>query len=144
MSDKVLIDTNLWVYLYAKSPETKYFKVKQLVETNFDNIIFSAQIIGELYHVLTKKNFCAKEEAKDIIVEVTTAFSVIAIDTANVLKALDINNKTGYSYWDSLVFATALLNDCRFLYSEDMQHNQIIENKTRIINPFGLTINIDD
>ena len=85
---------------------------------------------------MTKKNFCAKEEAKDIIVEITTAFSVIEIDTANVLKALDINNKTGYSYWDSLVFATALLNDCRFLYSEDMQHNQIIENKTRIINPF--------
>ena len=136
MSDKVLIDTNLWVYLYAKSPETKYFKIKQLVETNFDNIIFSAQIIGELYHVLTKKNFCAKEEAKDIIVEITNAFSIIEIDTANVLKALDINNKTGYSYWDSLVFATALLNDCRFLYSEDMQHNQIIENKTRVINPF--------
>lgn len=41
MSDKVLIDTNLWVYLYAKSPEIKYFKVKQLVEINFDNIIFS-------------------------------------------------------------------------------------------------------
>ena len=120
----------------CKSPETKHFKVKQLVETNFDNIIFSTQIIGELYHVLTKKNFCAKEEAKDIIVEITTAFPVIEIDTANVLKALDINNKTGYSYWDSLVFATALLNDCRFLYSEDMQHNQIIENKTRIINPF--------
>ena len=136
MSDKVLIDTNLWVYLYAKSPETKHFKVIQLVETNFDNIIFSTQIIVEFYHVLTKKNFCSKEEAKDIIVEITTAFPVIEIDTANVLKALDINNKTGYSYWDSLVFATALLNDCRFLYSEDMQHNQIIENKTRVINPF--------
>ncbi|WP_347274116.1 PIN domain-containing protein [Candidatus Kuenenia sp.] len=90
MSDKVLIDTNLWVYLYAKSPEIKYFKVKQLVETNFNNIIFSAQIIGELYYVLTKKNFCAKEDAKDIIVEITTAFPVIEIYTANVLKALDI------------------------------------------------------
>ena len=64
MSDKVLIDTNLWVYLYAKSPETKYFKVKQLVETNFDNIIFSAQIIGELYHVLTKRIFAKKKRRK--------------------------------------------------------------------------------
>ncbi len=136
MSDKIFVDTNLWVYLYAKSPEAKYFKVKQLVETNFENIIVSTQIIGELYHVLTKKNFCAKEEAKDIIIEITNAFSIREIGTTNVLKALDINNKTGYSYWDSLVFATALLNDCRFLYSEDMQHNQIIENKTRIINPF--------
>ncbi len=32
--------------------------------------------------------------------------------------------------------ASALKNNCSFLYSEDMQHNQIIENSLRIINPF--------
>ncbi len=41
----------------------------------------------------------------------------------------------GYSYWDSLIIATALQNDCSILYSEDMQHNQLIEGKLRIINP---------
>ncbi|GEM_PF-2018075 len=35
MSDKVFLDTNLWVYLYAKEPEGKYLKVKQIIELKF-------------------------------------------------------------------------------------------------------------
>ena len=32
--------------------------------------------------------------------------------------------------------ATALENNCTIIYSEDMQHNQLFENKLKIINPF--------
>ncbi|BAY67477.1 hypothetical protein NIES23_02510 [Trichormus variabilis NIES-23] len=32
--------------------------------------------------------------------------------------------------------STALLSECSIIYSEDMQHNQLIENKLKIINPF--------
>ncbi len=39
MSDNIFIDTNLWVYLYAKTPEDKYRKVKQLVDKHFSNIL---------------------------------------------------------------------------------------------------------
>jgi predicted nucleic acid-binding protein len=35
-------------------------------------------------------------------------------------------------YYDSLIIATALENACSVLYSEDMQHNQKIENQLRI------------
>ncbi len=38
--------------------------------------------------------------------------------------------------YDSLIISTALENNCEILYSEDMQHKQIIENKMVIINPF--------
>ena len=37
---------------------------------------------------------------------------------------------------DSLIVATALENGCTILYSEDMQHEQIIEKQIKIINPF--------
>ena len=61
---------------------------------------------------------------------------------------LSILNKTTYdnafilrqqqniSFWDSLIVASALENDCSFIYTEDLQHNQIIENKLKVINPF--------
>jgi predicted nucleic acid-binding protein len=65
-----------------------------------------------------------------------TAFSVLEIDPLKVVQALDLNLKYGYSYWDSLIIATALLSDCSFVYSEDMSHNQLIEDKVRIFNPF--------
>jgi predicted nucleic acid-binding protein len=43
----------------------------------------------------------------------------------------------GFSFWDSMIVASALDNHCSVLYSEDFQHNQIIEGRLQIINPFA-------
>ena len=40
-------------------------------------------------------------------------------------------NKKSY-----LKIKVALENNCNIIFSEDMQHNQVIENKLTIINPF--------
>ncbi len=137
MSDKIFIDTNLWIYLYSKDMLQKFHKVKMLVDQNFDGVNLSTQVLGELYNVLTRKRLQTQEEAETIIVEMITTFSVIEIGTLYVLKAIEINKLYQYSYWDSMIIATALMNNCYTLYSEDMQHNQLIENKLRIINPFS-------
>ena len=65
-----------------------------------------------------------------------TIFPVLEIDTAKVLQALDISTRYQYSYWDSLVIATTLLAGCQTLYSEDMHHQQVIDEKMQILNPF--------
>lgn len=136
MKDKVLLDTNIWVYLYAKNPPDKSVKVRELVNNHFTSIIISTQILGELYNVLTKKKLKPKDEAKQIILEMVTNFTIVEIDVLKVMTALEINSTYGYTYWDSLVLATALQHNCDILYSEDMQANQLIEKKTRIVNPF--------
>ena len=136
MKKKILIDTNLWIYLYSKDPIQKYLPVRELVNQKFDLIIVTTQILGEIFNVLTRKKIVEFEEAKKIISEITSTFSIIATDTPQVLQALEIYSRYKYSYWDSLIIATALLNDCEFIYSEDMQHQQTIENKITIINPF--------
>ena len=99
-------------------------------------IVVSTQILGELYHVLTRKNFVSVTEAKQIILELIASFPVIEIDALKVTQALDLNSKYGYSYWDSLIIATALISNCGILYSEDMHHDQLIEGKTTIRNPY--------
>jgi len=35
-----------------------------------------------------------------------------------------------------LMLASALKAGCQYLYSEDMQHGQLIENRLHVINPF--------
>jgi predicted nucleic acid-binding protein len=40
-----------------------------------------------------------------------------------------------FSFWDSLIVAAALEADCPLLYSEDMQHGQMIDQKLTILNP---------
>ena len=136
MPAKIFVDTNLWVYLYAKNPPEKYGQVRQLVADQFEEVIISTQILGELYHVLSRKNLIPPPEAQTIVVEMAASFPVLEIDTAKVLQALDISTRYQYSYWDSLVVATALSVNCQALYSEDMHHQQVVNEKMQILNPF--------
>lgn len=63
-------------------------------------------------------------------------FAIIDLDSHLVIDALTINNRHQYSYWDSLIIATALKSNADILYSEDMHHTHVIDNKLTIINPF--------
>lgn len=136
MSDKVFIDTNLWVYFFVKDPLEKGDKVGEIIDSQVASLTVSTQVLGELYNVLTRKSTFSQSEVQSIVLDLVNTFSILEIDTPKVLKALEINARYGYSYWDSLIIATSLQSDCGVLYSEDMQHNQVIENQLRIINPF--------
>jgi predicted nucleic acid-binding protein len=43
------------------------------------------------------------------------------------------------SHWDALIVAAALEADCRLLYSEDMQHEQVFDGRVTVKNPFRIT-----
>jgi predicted nucleic acid-binding protein len=136
MSDKILLDTNLWVYLYATNSPDKQAKVRQIVTEEFANIVLSTQVLGELYHVLTRKKITTIQAAKEIVAELVTTFPVASIDTNKVLQAMDIHQRYGFSYWDSLVLATAFAEECRVVFSEDMHHGQMLEQTIQLLNPF--------
>ena len=59
---------------------------------------------------------------------------VISLPTIHI--ALDILERYGFFWYDSLIVATALESGCDTLYSEDMQNGQLIEGRLRSINPF--------
>lgn len=63
-------------------------------------------------------------------------FNVAIIEPGDLLKAIDLHNRYKYSFWDSLILASALSSECEIVYSEDMQHDQLIEARLRIVNPF--------
>ncbi len=138
MNDKIFVDTNLWVYLYTDdSNKEKTETIKSLVDNYFQNIIISTQVLGEFFHVLAKKGLKEKEEARQMGLEISSNFNVVDVLYSSVIKAMDISILNGFAYWDSLILAVALENNCSTLYSEDMQDGQIIEGKLRIINPFS-------
>ena len=39
------------------------------------------------------------------------------------------------SYWDSLIVAVALEQECTLLYSEDLQHGQVFRDALKVVNP---------
>ncbi len=134
MKGRVFVDTNLWVYLYSSKPKAD--RVKFLLDKHFAELIISTQVLGELFNVLVKKGFKSKKEAKEIISDLVENFRVTEIDKSFVFKGIEISIEYGYSYWDSLIIASALKSDCSTLYTEDMQHGQLIERKLKISDPF--------
>ncbi len=41
-----------------------------------------------------------------------------------------------FSFYDSMLVAAALISGAKLLYSENLQHGQVIDNQLRVINPF--------
>ncbi len=136
MSAKVFLDTNLWVYFYTKDPLEKTEIISNLITENRRSLILSTQILGELYNVLTRKKLFTKPQTASIIKTLVNTFPIHDIDSLKVLEAIEISDRYGYTYWDSLILSTALLSYCTILYSEDMQHSQQIEGAISILNPF--------
>lgn len=136
MKDKVFFDTNLWIYLYSHKEKGKV--IKDLIYKNFDRLIISVQILGELYSVLIRKNLKTEEDSEKLVLELIKYFNIVSVDKICVSEAIRLNIKYKYSYWDSLILATSLYNSCSILYSEDLHHNQIIENNLLLLNPFKI------
>ena len=132
MKDKAFCDSNVLLYLLDKKDERK-LKAKEIL---FNNPIISTQVINENINVAFKRLHLSKADIAVHIENLLIKCDVKIISTETILLAYRIFSKYQYSYYDCLIIAVALENDCRVLYSEDMQHNQVIEKKLKIINPF--------
>lgn len=53
-----------------------------------------------------------------------------------VERAWELKQRYQLAYWDSLIVSSALETMCTVLYSEDLQHRQVIEGTLQIVNPF--------
>jgi len=137
MQDKIFVDTNIFVYSYSDDDIQKHAKAKKLLQKDLDNdfIIISIQVLNEFYSVMSKAKLTHQtitQQINEIVAQ--TYVKPISIETIN--RCLKIKEKYNYSWWDSLVLVSALENDCKIVYTEDMQHLQIIENSLKLINPF--------
>jgi predicted nucleic acid-binding protein len=50
---------------------------------------------------------------------------------------VEIAERYRFSFYDSIIVASALIAGCKTLYSEDLQHRQIIDKQLTVIDPFA-------
>lgn len=134
MQDKVFVDTNVLIY-FISSEERKKVKAKEVIFSN-QYVCISSQIISEFISVCFSKNLLESDEINILVSDLIDALKFSVIKEGTIKKALQIKKDLNYSYWDSLVIASALENNCSILYTEDMQNGQTIDNSITIINPF--------
>lgn len=132
--NKHFIDTNVLIYAYSNDEPEKSQQANEVIFA--DNTLISLQVINEFSNICLRKLNITPQNIIASIEELTSIIIVTGFSQSTQIRALQLINKYRFSYYDSLIIATALENSCSVLYSEDMQHNQKIENQLRIINPF--------
>jgi len=137
MKGEIFIDTNVWLYAFMEENSKKSFMARKLINENTEKICLSTQVLNEICINLIKKANYSEKEIRILIKNIDDTYKVYPIKVEDSIKASEIRDKLYISYWDSLIIASALNNECVILYSEDMQHNQKIQNQIKIINPFS-------
>ena len=135
MSGKFFLDTNIVVYLYSADEPEKRAAALELIDQN--NPIISTQVLSELANTLSRKFHLPFEVVAQAVSEVRDSCTVFPVMPETISHALDLANKYRYSYYDSLILAAALSAGCSTLFTEDMQHGQIIEGVLTVQNPFA-------
>ncbi len=136
MKDKIFIDTNVLIYAYTEKEIEKQNTALKILYSNRKNIVISTQIVNEFSSVLIRKYKVKPDILFPRVKEFFTLFNVALIHYSTIEKAFNLIQKYNFSYYDSLIVSSALENKCSVLYSEDMHHGIVVENKLKIINPF--------
>lgn len=135
----IFLDTNILVYASGihglEEPRTG--RARAIVRAN-EPYAVSVQVLQEFYDRVTR----ARRDARSLTREHALAFiaqwrtfKVEALTLDLFDRAVRIEARFGYRYWDCAIIAAAQTLGCETLYSEDMQHDQIVDG-TRIVNPF--------
>ena len=134
MNDSVFIDTNVLVYVYSEDEPEKQSVAFDIFEQV--RCMTSTQALNEFCSVCLRKLTMPVNEVSQAVREIVENCELCYVDMGTIQKALSLKDKYGYTYYDCLILASSILNNCKTVYSEDMQHNQLIEEKLKIINPF--------
>ena len=138
--DKFFIDTNLFVYLFSKKEPAKQTVAKNIISLAYQTRkgVISYQVIQEFCNVALKKfeNPMKLEDCKKFINNFL--FPICTVYPGNDLfnTALEIKLETSFSFYDSLIAASAYTDNCTIIYSEDLNPGQKIRDVV-IINPFS-------
>lgn len=134
MPAKVFLDTNIIIYCYSQSEPDKQQIAIDCVQAGSPWI--STQVLNETINTLKRKFSLDYIQIGAVVDELKQQLQIAVVSTSTIQFALAIAQKYQYSYFDSLIVASALEVGCDRLYSEDMQDGQQIDNQLTITNPF--------
>lgn len=131
------IDSNVLVYLFDEANLEKYHRARALVNRLVDDRsgCISFQVVQETLNVITAKLGIGNQRAVEFMDETLAPLWRINPSTELYLRALELRERYGFSFYDSLIVAAALEAGCTRLHTEDLQHGQQIQGLT-IQNPF--------
>jgi predicted nucleic acid-binding protein len=131
-SAREFVDTNIVVYAFTDDPRSE--KALALLGRG---CMISVQVLSEFANVARRKLGMSWAEVDDASASIRTLCpTILPLDIDSHLLAMDIAKRYKLSVFDALVTATALQGGCETLWSEDMHHGLVVDDRLRIVNPF--------
>jgi predicted nucleic acid-binding protein len=139
MSAEFFIDTNVFIYHLDSTDRRKHDAAEKIVRDAVatGNACISSQVVQECLNVALRKAEVAlsAEAARRYLDAVLAPLMQVTASEALFHRALDVQARWRFAFYDSLIVAGAMAAGCRTLLSEDLQHGQRLDNLT-IIDPF--------
>ena len=138
MSDRVFLDTNILLYAYDVDAGNKHRVARDLVRGlwNENTGVLSTQVLQEFYVNVTAKIPTPLSPARArSVLRNYLAWHVETNSAESVLMASEVQEQNRLSFWDALIIVAASNAGASVLYSEDLNHDQMIEG-VRVCNPF--------
>ena len=132
MLGKSFIDTNIVIYSLGSNSTKAHIAAPLFVR----NPCISTQVLSETANVASKRLGLSVPEIRILITSLETICRVEIISLGTIHTALNLKEQYRFSWYDSLILATALNANCDTFYTEDLQHGQEISGRLRIVNPF--------
>jgi len=133
------IDTNVFIYTLDNADPVKRDQARQLIADAIEHRsgTISHQVVQETLNVLLGKARVQMDatEAQRFLQEMLLPLWTVVPTPSMYSRAVDLQSRYQYSFYDSLIIAAALHAGCSRILSEDLQHGQRIETLT-IENPF--------
>jgi predicted nucleic acid-binding protein len=129
MTDKVFVDSNVWIYLFAADDGAKSRIVNEYISqsTRVNRLVISYQVVNEVCCVLKKKKY-TESEIRRVADDILESCEVHGYSRDIIFLASDLREKYSFSFWDSHIVASALAAQCGILASEDMSDGLRIDN----------------
>jgi predicted nucleic acid-binding protein len=122
------------VLLYLLSDDTvKADRVETLLGARG---VISVQVLNEFAVVALQKLQMPLHEVREILDTIRAVCTVEPITVDAHDRGLAVFERYRFSFYDSILVATALISGAKTLYSEDLQHGQVIDKQLRVTNPF--------
>lgn len=139
MNANFFLDTNIFIYSFDPRNQSKQKRAIDLIAEALTagSGIISTQVMQEFLNVATQK-FEVPLTFHDSVAylqKVLNPLCQVFPDLYLYETCLQIQSETRYSFYDSLILASAIQAGCQILYTEDMQDGQNVHG-TLITNPF--------
>jgi len=136
MTAECFLDTNILLYACsgAKADKTKRTRAEDLILNAHFGL--SVQVLQEfIANALRKPSLGISETNIDAALTLATHVPVVPMTLELIQNGIAVRRRYKLGHWDATIIAAANALTCQTLYTEDLNHGQVIGD-VQIVNPF--------